>query len=107
MITLPWPPKELSPNSRSHWAVKARAAKAYRIDCWATFARHRAELRGRSAFALTFHPPSARRHDLDNCVASVKQLLDALSDVTGIDDSEFQFTIAKGDPVKGGQVIIT
>jgi len=107
MITLPWPPKELSPNARCHWAVKARAAKAYKIDCWATFARARKALRGKSAFAVTFHPPSKRRHDLDNCLASVKVCIDALSDVTGIDDSEFQFTIAKGEPRKGGAVIIT
>ena len=30
-ITLPLPPKELSPNARPHWAVKARAIKSYRL----------------------------------------------------------------------------
>lgn len=107
MIVLPWPPRELSPNSRCHWAAKARAAKAYRLDCWAALASHRKELRGRSTFAVVFHPPSARRHDLDNCVASIKQLFDALSEITGIDDSEFQFTIAKGEPRKAGAVIVS
>lgn len=106
MITLPWPPKELSPNARPHWAVKARAAKAYRLDCWATFAQFRKALRGRTSFAVTFHPPSRRRTDLDNCLASIKHGLDALSEITGIDDSEFQFTISKGEPRKGGAVII-
>ena len=107
MITLPWPPKELSPNTSGvHWAAKARAVKSYRLECWATFAAHRAQLRGRSSFAFTFHPPSARRHDLDNCLASVKAAIDALAQITGIDDSEFSFTIAKGEPIKGGQVVI-
>lgn len=108
MITLPWPPRELSPNASGvHWGTKARAFKAYRTDCWAVFAGNRSKLRGRSSFAVTFHPPSARRHDIDNCFASIKACIDALSQITGIDDSEFQFTIAKGEPRTGGAVIIT
>lgn len=106
MITLPWPPKELSPNARVHWAVKARAFKAYRLECWAEFAGHRAQLRGRNVFSFTFHPPSHRRTDLDNCFASVKAAIDALSEITGIDDSEFSFGIRKGEPRKGGAVIV-
>ena len=27
-LTLPWPPKELSPNARLHWRVVAKAKKA-------------------------------------------------------------------------------
>lgn len=107
MITLPWPPKELSPNSRVHWAKHARAFKAYRLECWAVFARERAKLRGRSSFVFTFHPPSRRRTDADNAFAACKASIDALAQITGIDDSEFQFTIAKGEPRKGGAVIIT
>ena len=34
MIDLPWPPKELSPNARVHWTKKAKAAKAYRLECF-------------------------------------------------------------------------
>lgn len=107
MITLPWPPKELSPNGRCHWATKARAFKAYRLDCWTAFAGHRKALRGRDSFGFTFHPPSRRRTDLDNCFASIKAAIDALAQITGIDDSEFKFTIAKGEPQKGGAVIVS
>jgi hypothetical protein len=32
-LHLPWPPKELSPNARVHWAKKSKAAKAYRLQC--------------------------------------------------------------------------
>lgn len=32
-VILPWPPKELSPNFRGHWAKLARAKKAYRLAC--------------------------------------------------------------------------
>jgi len=31
MITLPWPPKQLNPNSRTHWAAKAKFTKACRL----------------------------------------------------------------------------
>ncbi|SOS36014.1 hypothetical protein CFBP6411_04657 [Pseudomonas syringae group genomosp. 3] len=33
-LILPWPPKVLSPNARTHWATKSRAAKAYRNTCY-------------------------------------------------------------------------
>ncbi|RIQ78227.1 endonuclease, partial [Bordetella avium] len=29
-LRLPWPPKELSPNFRGHWAPISRAKKSYR-----------------------------------------------------------------------------
>ena len=32
-LTLPWPPKELSPNARQHWSKLAKAKKAYRDAC--------------------------------------------------------------------------
>lgn len=107
MITLPWPPKELSPNARCHWATKARAFKAYRLDCWACFTGFRVALRGRNSFGVTFHPPSRRRGDIDNMFASIKAAIDALAQITGIDDSAFSFTIAKGEPRKGGAVVIS
>jgi crossover junction endodeoxyribonuclease RusA len=32
-ITVPLPPKALSPNARVHWAVKAKVTKQYRAAC--------------------------------------------------------------------------
>src|SRR3546814_8473530 len=34
VITLPWPPAILSPNSRSHWARKLEPKQRYRLDCY-------------------------------------------------------------------------
>ena len=31
-VRLPWPPKELSPNARVHWARKAGVSQKYRQD---------------------------------------------------------------------------
>lgn len=107
MITLPWPPKELSPNARVHFMVKARATKAYKFDCWASLAAHRSALRGRTEFRVTFCPPSSRRMDTDGMIARFKPGQDALSDITGIDDSKFVMTYARGEPTNGGAVKIS
>ena len=32
VVKLPWPPQQLKPNWRGHWAAKARAVKRYRSD---------------------------------------------------------------------------
>ena len=53
---------------------------------------------------LTFHAPTQRAYDLDNALARCKAGLDGLADVLGVDDSRWQYTIARGAPVKGGAV---
>lgn len=107
MIELPFPPAKLSPNSRCHWAQKARIARTYKMGCFAVLSQFRKELAGRRAFDLRFCPPDRHKRDLDNMVAAFKHGLDALSEICGVDDSHFSLTIAKGAPVKGGAVIVT
>ena len=34
-FTVPWPPKELSPNARKHWGARSKKAKQYRAQCFA------------------------------------------------------------------------
>ena len=106
MIELPYPPPPLNPNANSHWALKARTAKKYKAQCHMLLSRHREALKGKHSFHVLFHPPCPRRRDLDNMLAAIKHGLDALALVTGVDDSKFQLTIAKGKPVKGGKVVI-
>jgi crossover junction endodeoxyribonuclease RusA len=109
-ITLPYPPAVLNPNSRDHWAKKHRAAKKYKADCTlAILAAGRTTqrlLRTKTNFSLTFCRPDKRAFDEDNAMASMKSGLDALSAYIGIDDSQFHYTIQKGEPVKGGAVIV-
>ena len=102
-IILPWPPSELSPNKRQHWAQLAKAKKLYRATC-ATEAR----LQGLDRMAvsavhlkLTFTPPTRRRFDLDNLLARMKSGLDGLADVLGVDDSRWTLEINKADQVGG------
>jgi crossover junction endodeoxyribonuclease RusA len=107
MITLPWPPSKLSPNARLHWAAKAKAFKAYKMLCFALLSQHRAGLKGKQTLVLEFCPPDGRRRDLDNMLASFKAGIDAMSEITGVDDSQFLIAFRKGEPVKGGAVLVT
>lgn len=107
MIELPFPPAKLNPNQRSHWAVKARAFKAYKFVCFAILSQHRDELKGRAAFSMEFVPPDAHRRDADNLLAASKAAIDALSQVTGVDDSKFSFTIKMGAPRKPAAVVLS
>jgi crossover junction endodeoxyribonuclease RusA len=105
-ISLPWPPKGLSPNDRRHRMAVAGKRRQYRADCaWSTIA---ANVRRIEASALrvriTFHPPDARARDLDNMLASIKSGLDGVADVIGIDDSRWTLVLAVGAPVRFGRV---
>jgi crossover junction endodeoxyribonuclease RusA len=57
--------------------------------------------------ALTFMPPDRRRRDLDGMLGAFKAGLDSLSDVLGVDDSNFRLSLKKGDVIKGGAVVAT
>jgi crossover junction endodeoxyribonuclease RusA len=106
MIQLPFPPPALSPNARGHWAKKARAFKTYKFQCYMLLSQFRDTLAGRDTFSVTFHPPTAHRFDADNLVSRFKAGQDALAEIAGVDDSQFVMTYRKGEPVKGGAVVI-
>lgn len=108
-ITLPWPARELSPNARCHWAVKAKAVKAARQAAgWATKAAGvKVEGDGAIYLHITFHPPSKRRHDIDNCVARLKGAIDGIADGLGVDDSRFRLGVEIGEVVSGGKVLVS
>lgn len=91
-LTLPLPPRALSPNARGHWAAKSRAVKAY---------RHRAEMTARvnvppsrrakwrsAEVRWTWYLPDRRRRDPDNLAASCKSLWDGLRDAGILADDD-------------------
>ncbi|WP_249343617.1 endonuclease [Delftia sp. PE138] len=102
-ITLPWPPKELSPNARIHWAQLAKAKKAYRAACAWTAREQgaRALQDDKLHLSLTFYPPSRRAFDLDNALARMKSGLDGLADVLGVDDKNWSLNIARAEEIGG------
>lgn len=104
-VELPWPPKELSPNARLHWAKLAKAKKNYRHACAHVAVQQGVRRIGpqKLHLALTFYAPTRRAYDLDNALARMKSGLDGLADVLGVDDKHWSLSIARSDEI-GGKV---
>ena len=109
MIDLPWPSPALSPNARGHWSKRAKAAKAYRLECFliAKAAGIKAP-EGKILWTVEFFPPSRRAYDDDNLLARMKSARDGIADALGVDDRRFvtQFSISD-EVVKGGAVRVS
>jgi crossover junction endodeoxyribonuclease RusA len=102
-LILPWPPKDLSPNSRKHYQALARIKKAYREAC-AWTARQQGAGRidaERLAVHLEFVPPDRRHRDWDNMLAAFKAGADGLADVIGVDDHYWRISFNVADEVGG------
>lgn len=105
-IELPWPAKALHPNARPHRMEKARSVKKARRDADVMTRAAACNLHGdRLNVIVTFRPPS-RRGDTDNMLAACKAYFDGIADATRIDDRHFTITAQRGEPVKGGAVLI-
>lgn len=117
-LILPWPHKDLSPNGRVHWSVKARAAAAAR-SLAATMARYKRSYGeggwpgfslsdGRIHLWVTFHPPTKRLPDDDNMLARFKPYRDGIADALGIDDKRFiSHPLVSTEVRKGGCVVVS
>lgn len=121
-IELPFPPRQLSPNARLHWAPKSRKAKQYREQCWA-LTLNAIQAGGWNVYALrklveeghTVHlvidifPPDRRGRDDDNIIASFKSGRDGIADALKIDDKHFRISpeVHRDEPVTGGAVLVT
>jgi crossover junction endodeoxyribonuclease RusA len=109
MIRLPWPPKELSPNARVHYRARAEVVKAYRTQAyWIADANLLAmPYEGEIVLSVEFLPPDKRRRDLDNMLASAKAALDGLADAHAVNDHRFALFLRRGEPTKGGAILVT
>lgn len=105
---LPWPPGPLWPNRQGHWAKTYKARKAYKdAVAWICLGNKVAFKGAYGVIArITFHPPDRRKRDMDNMLAAIKSGIDAVATYTGIDDSAWRMNIRRGEPVKGGRVVI-
>lgn len=107
MIVLPWPPRELHPNARVHWAKRAKHTKACRTRAgWETKAAKLQVPNGDVSVCMVFCPPDNRRRDLDGCLSASKAFLDGVADGLGVDDSKFKLSLEWGPVVSGGRVLI-
>ena len=108
-VKLPWPPKELSPNSMLQWSKKAKKKKEYRIACWTLSLEAKLVAppgEGKIPIEITFYPPDKRHRDADNMVASIKSGLDGVADALKINDKRFLPTFKFEEQVLG-MVVIT
>lgn len=87
-VTLPLPPRELSPNARTHWARKAVTVRSYRF-CAKVLAACSAPVApgwDTATAAVTFFLPDRRRRDKDNLMASLKPAWDGIADAGVVTD---------------------
>lgn len=108
VVTLPWYPKQLSPNAREHWATVAKHKKQYRHACWA-LAKEAGltwTIDGKILIEIIFYPPSKRAYDLDNCLAAIKSGLDGVADAMGVNDRRFDLRPRMADTI-GGMIKLT
>ncbi len=112
-LTLPWPPRSLSPNHRAHWAAKAKAAKAYRSQCGLlTLAEYqKAKKSGLRIdpdrpvrLHLLFVPPNRRAYDRDNLVSWCKAAFDGMADALVVNDRMFRLDSIEVSEELGGMV---
>lgn len=107
-LSLPWPDAKLSPNARTHWRVKSPIVKQHRQYAKVfTMASKQDDQRpdGTVSVTVTFHPPTNRKRDDDNCIGAFKSYRDGIADGLGVDDNTFRMTYNPlGEVVKGGAV---
>ena len=91
-IRLPLPARCLSPNVRSHWAVKSRAVKSHRERARRECFKVLKDIRKPIIVGYILRPTyvSKRIHDADNLVSSAKSYLDGIADTFGQDDSTWR-----------------
>lgn len=101
-ITLPWPPKELNPNARTHWALLAKKKSDYRRTCFYIVKAANIKLvNPNPTIELTFYQPDKRQRDLDNMLASMKSGLDGLADALQVNDKQFFIKLGVSENVGG------
>ena len=101
-VTLTLPPRDLSPNRRTHWGARSRAVKAHRGEAFLMTRKAMsgvgkgghwwAEAGSDILIRATFFYRVKRRRDRDNAQASLKAALDGIADALGVDDCRFMMT---------------
>ena len=111
-ITLFWPDKRLSPNSRVHWGEMADARRNAKENAWwETYDAVVGEIHPKRfdeyVVQYKFYPPDRRKRDIDNCLAMMKSAQDGVCSYLDIDDSRIKRTVLEwGEVVKGGKVVL-
>jgi hypothetical protein len=112
-VSLPWPHRDLSPNSRKHWRNRASKAKVHRTQAFALTAfaskgHWTCDPSKRLSIGMQFIPPANRHYDLDNLIARMKSSLDGVADALSVNDRNFGYSSITLEPAqKPGRVVVT
>jgi crossover junction endodeoxyribonuclease RusA len=108
MIELIWPPRDLHPNARTHWAKMAKLTASYREHARAQAAAAKIVLEpeGKIFLMIEFCQPDNRARDLDGMLSNLKAGLDGIADGLEVNDRRFRPSLDWGENVKGGGVRI-
>lgn len=96
VLNLDFPPRQLNPNGRYHWSVKAKAAAQYRSDCKIDAVNMRNMTQGTWPMkppvkaTITFIIKDKRRHDPVNLYRMFKPGEDGLVDAKILVDDDFK-----------------
>lgn len=92
-FTLPWPPRDLSPNARIHWSRRSKLTRKSRADaCLITRMAMRNSPPITSELVkvhMAFMPPDRIKRDGHNLAGAMKGAIDGIADALGVDDSRF------------------
>ena len=94
-LTLDWPARQLFPNARVHYQVKARYAKQSREYGYYALKQSGFKIPETAHLFIQFVFPNRRLTDIDNCLAAMKSALDGLADASGVDDKGWSFTLSR------------
>ena len=106
-ILLPWPEYTLWPNSRSHWAVLAKARKQAKDVAFWTMKEQKLAFPLDAHIHLEYMPPTTRPYDMDNAMSSCKAYIDGMALASGADDANWHISHKKGNVRKpDGAVLV-
>lgn len=106
-IVLPWPEKNLWPNTRVLWPARYKARWTAKSEAFVTMKHSRVKFPADVLLWFVFHPPHRRRYDVDNAIAACKGYLDGMAEASGVDDSVWtDFRLSKGVRTDSGAVCV-
>ena len=90
-LILPFPESKLNPNKRLHWAEKHKIKSSQHQIGYLEALPHKGKMGGgRIKMELLFVPPDNRPRDMDNLLASCKELIDCIAQGLGVNDKQFR-----------------
>lgn len=108
IITLPWPPADLTPHAKGGWRPKAKATKSYREQAFWLSKAAKVPCNPNAVLTFTYHPPNRARRDVQNMPGRLKAAIDGIADAMRCDDHGFRprFPDHFGEVRPGGAIVV-